>query len=75
MDVNFSITSLLPVLFGASNWNETKHILMGVNFEINGMSCINVWKERSGGSTMRQLWSHFFLVDSYGCYMWTQSET
>ena len=44
MDVNFLITSLLPVLFGASNWNETKHILMGVNFESNGMSYINVCK-------------------------------
>ena len=37
--------------FGASNWNETKHILMNKKhdkFETkNGMSYINVCKERS----------------------------
>ena len=45
---NFLIASLLPVLFGASNWNETKHILMGANirFKSNGMSYINVCKKR-----------------------------
>ena len=43
-ECQISITSLLPVLFGASNWNETRHILMDVKFESNGMSYINVCK-------------------------------